>query len=99
MPWWMCPDCTEYYDDRVDIAEIVGGNNASYPVPWQVSVQRYNWQTHLKTHFCGATILDDSTLLSAAHCFDNYNGISDISYHGIFIRAGSVSKTSGGQVS
>ena len=67
-------------------AEIVGGEGAPSPIPWQVSVQSNN------VHFCGATILDKLTLLSAASCFygNSTNGIS--------IRAGSVHKSDGGQV-
>ena len=69
-------------------AEIVGGEDASLPIPWQVSVQNKS------DHFCGATILDKMTLLSAASCFygkfDSTNGMS--------IRAGSVDKSVGGQV-
>ena len=38
---------------------IVGGKNASTPIPWQVHVDRG----------CGGTILDETTILSAAHCF------------------------------
>ena len=68
-------------------SEIVGGENAPSPIPWQVSVQSNN------VHFCGATILDKKTLLSAASCFygkfDSTNGIS--------IKAGSVYKSNGGQ--
>ena len=71
---------------KIDPAEIVGGQDAPSPIPWQVSVQKYN------SHFCGATILDNSTLLSAAHCFQGSNS-------GVSIKAGSVSRTSGGQVS
>ena len=72
---------------RIVPAEIVGGKDAPSPIPWQVSVQSNN------VHFCGATILDKMTLLSAASCFygkfDSTNGIS--------IKAGSV-YTDGGQV-
>ena len=71
---------------RFDIAEIVGGQDAPSPIPWQVSV-RDNGE-----HFCGATILDKTTLLCAAHCFEG----SSIS--GKSIRAGSTQKSSGGQV-
>ena len=74
--------------DRFVTAEIVGGGNAPSSIPWQVSVQSNN------VHFCGATILDKMTLLSAASCFygkfDSTNGMS--------IRAGSVYKSVGGQV-
>ena len=69
-----------------NVDRIVGGQNATSPIPWQVSVQIGYW------HFCGATILDESTLLSAAHCF--YESTAwDKS-----IRAGSVKEGSGGQV-
>ena len=71
---------------RFDIAEIVGGQDAPSPIPWQVSVQSWS------SHFCGATILDESTLLCAAHCF------SSSSTSGKTIRAGSTQRSSGGQV-
>ena len=67
-------------------AKIVGGEDAPSPIPWQVSVRSYN------VHFCGATILDKMTLLSAASCFYG------ISTNKISIRAGSVHKSNGGQV-
>ena len=71
--------------------KIVGGQDAPFPIPWQVSVQVSSF------HFCGATILDASTLLSAAHCFFPLsNGSSEFSYQ---IRAGSLHVDSGGQVS
>ena len=57
---------------------IVGGQDAPSPIPWQVYIEG-----------CGATILDSTTLLSAAHC-------SFII--GEPIRAGSIKKGSGGQV-
>ena len=76
---------------RLNPSEIVGGQPAPSPIPWQVSVQK------LGLHFCGATILDEFTLLSAAHCFDD-DGKSDNSTDGKFIRAGSTKKSSGGQV-
>ena len=63
---------------------IVGGEDAPSPIPWQVAVLSGSFQ------FCGATILDESTLLCAAHC---QVSTSDK------IRAGSVDRKSGGQVS
>ena len=70
---------------------IVGGQDALSPIPWQVSVQVSSFS------FCGATILDASTLLSAAHCFFPLsNGSSEFSYQ---IRAGSIFTDTGGQVS
>merc|ERR1711893_336317 len=41
---------------------IVGGEAAPSMIPWQVALLSGNFQ------FCGATILDASTLLCAAHC-------------------------------
>jgi secreted trypsin-like serine protease len=67
-------------------AEIVGGQDAPLPIPWQVSVRSWS------SHFCGATILDESTLLCAAHCF------SSSSTSGKTIRAGSTQRSNGGQV-
>ena len=72
--------------NRFNISEIVGGQDAPSPIPWQVSVQNFGFP------FCGATILDSSTILSAAHCFEGG------SLNGKTIRAGSTQKSSGGQV-
>merc|ERR1719464_536255 len=42
---------------------IVGGVDAPTMIPWQVSVRSGTFT------FCGATFLDASTILCAAHCF------------------------------
>ena len=72
---------------RFDSLQVVGGQDAPSPIPWQVSVQRQG------SHFCGATILDESTLLCAAHCFyrSPYTSV-------VTIRAGSTQRSDGGQV-
>ena len=63
---------------------IVGGNAAPSPIPWQAALLSSSGG-----QFCGATILDANTLLSAAHCGpDTTNKI----------RVGSTSRSSGGQV-
>ena len=73
-------------DSRIQPAEIVGGQQAPYPIPWQVSVQFFG------NHICGGTILDTYTILSAAHCFDGYG---DSVYNlTIDIRAGSIKRSS-----
>ena len=42
------------------INKIVGGENAPYPIPWQAKV-------HVGGVLCGGTIIDETTILSAAH--------------------------------
>ena len=58
---------------------IIGGEDAPSPIPWQVS----------KKYGCSGTILDSTTVLSAAHCYFKV---------GEWIRAGSLKEGSGGQV-
>ena len=62
---------------------IVGGEAAPSMIPWQVAMLSGSFQ------FCGGTILDSCTILTAAHCEINTGHI---------IRAGSLDKRSGGQV-
>merc|ERR1711935_488075 len=45
---------------------IVGGEAAASPIPWQVSVRQGQSGGG---HFCGGTILDEKTVMCAAHCF------------------------------
>merc|ERR1712156_286512 len=75
--------CAEMPEFMLNADRIVGGEDAPSPIPWQVAVLSGSFQ------FCGATILDESTLLCAAHCQVSTS-------HSI--RAGSVNKKSGGQV-
>ena len=55
---------------------IIGGSFAAGVVPWQVSLREVqsgldmnNKPFESSTHYCGGTILDEKTILSAAHCF------------------------------
>ena len=64
---------------------IIGGSVAPSMIPWQVAVLDGD-----SIQFCGGTILDAFTILSAASC-----NIT-ISHS---IRAGSLIKNTGGQVS
>jgi len=68
-----------------DANRIVGGEAAPSMIPWQVAMLSNGWQ------FCGGTILDACTILSARHCF------TSTSTSGKTIRAGSTNKYSGGQ--
>ena len=70
-----------------DSNKIVGGQDAPSMIPWQVSVIKYGG------HWCGGTVLDAKTVLSAGHCFTKEQSVDSLS-----IRAGSLKKDSGGQV-
>jgi len=55
---------------------VIGGSKAGGVLPWQVSIRRVytGLGADMKPfkmieHFCGGTILDAKTILSAAHCF------------------------------
>lgn len=65
---------------------IVGGQRASSMIPWQVVLQLDG------SHLCGGAILDSCTILTAAHCLG-------FNLHRYSIRAGSLNKWKGGQVS
>jgi len=45
---------------------IVGGKFAPKPIPWQISIRSDSMSGYT---YCGGTILDKNTILSAAHCF------------------------------
>ena len=63
------------FESSKSIYRIVGGDDAPSPIPWQVRVQ-------LGDFLCGGTILDETTILSAANCFYSHPNLS------IFIEAG-----------
>ena len=64
---------------------IVGGEFAPANIPWQAQVhmgENSHYADELgPTHFCGATILDAKTILSAAHCF--FAGPSEINWYNL----------------
>ena len=64
------------------IHAIVGGKEADLPIPWQVAIRHVHYG-----QFCGGTILDSKTILSAAHCFPYGD---DIPADLLYITAGDV---------
>ena len=54
-------------------SRIVGGQKANSMIPWQVSL-RFDCSHHSacpksgRWHYCGGMILDEITILTAAHC-------------------------------
>merc|ERR1712088_186047 len=75
--------CATMPDFMKNADRIVGGEAAPEMIPWQVAMLSGTFQ------FCGGTVLDSCTILTAAHC--NINT-------GHSIRAGSTNKQTGGQV-
>ena len=69
---------------------IIGGKVASAMIPWQVSISTAGWE---KTHFCGGSILDSKTILTARHCFVD-EGKKVLAS----VRAGSKDAWNGGQL-
>ena len=51
---------------------IINGYDAS-PHPWMASIS-YNGKSPLETHFCGGTLIDANTVLTAAHCVADFVG-------------------------
>ena len=63
------------------MARVTNGNDATYPIPWQIVI--FNTITR---GVCGGTIINDLSILTAAHCFDD-DSLKNIASN-IFIRAG-----------
>ena len=51
---------------------IVNGKTAPSPIPWQVHL-RQGSPTGTFGYFCGGTIIDAKTILTAAHCYHGKN--------------------------
>ena len=59
----------EDYNTTLNLERIISGEDVVNHIPWQVSIQAYNAPLNQWDHFCGGTILNQYTILSAAHCF------------------------------
>merc|ERR1712228_438268 len=60
IPSWMLDE---------DNTKIVGGNYADAPIPWQVFLTVvFTTSRGSRSYMCGGTIIDEETILTAAHC-------------------------------
>ena len=48
---------------------ISNGHDAEGPIPWQVGLFEYHWLINYEAFKCGGSIIDEYTILTAAHCF------------------------------
>ena len=68
---------------------IIQGNTAPEPIPWQAHMGQGTSISF--SYFCGGTIIDEKTILTAAHC---YHG-KDLDADGFFISAGAINVRDG----
>merc|ERR1719382_2332235 len=62
IPSWMKSDLAN---------RIINGKTAPSPIPWQVHLRQGSFSVF--SYFCGGTIIDAKTILTAAHCFHGMN--------------------------
>jgi len=65
IPYWLIESMSKTKSGTA--TKIVGGSKAKDPIPWQVHVTIVFRDG--KNDTCGGTILDEETILSAAHCY------------------------------
>ena len=51
---------------------IINGQFVPSPIPWQIRMH-VSFNSVNKNSLCGGTILDEETILTAAHCFFDVN--------------------------
>ncbi|MPC24396.1 Trypsin-1 [Portunus trituberculatus] len=68
-------ECTKTEGNTLPIEpRIVGGTEAErHEFPWVVSLQAYNATKSKYHHICGASIIDEWWIMTAAHCFKTGN--------------------------
>ena len=59
----------EYENYNATLERIISGEDVVNHIPWQVSIQAYKARLNIWENICGGTILNQYTILSAAHCF------------------------------
>jgi len=72
------------FQKKSGFQRIIDGQTPPSPIPWQAHM-RYGSPTGAFTYFCGGTILDAKTILTAAHCYDDVTNADNF-----FIAAGAV---------
>ena len=89
-PRTACPNLPSF---MANFDRIVGGQKAEAPIPWQVSLRVCPTGNCAETvgKYCGGSVLDSKTILSAAHCFQNT--AEDYTTH--FVMAGAVNMFDG----
>jgi len=87
IPSWMKSDLASDPYTR-----IIDGKPAPSPIPWQVHL-RMGSPTGGFAYFCGGTIIDAKTILTAAHCYHGKNLNAD----NFFVTAGIVHVGGAGQ--
>ena len=70
---------------------IIDGETAPSPIPWQISIQ---FRGIDGAHYCGGSVLDSKTIVTAAHCTDK----SAEDYSKWTIRAGDTNKMEGQRI-
>jgi len=72
---------------------IIDGEIPPAPIPWQAQMRQQNWWGFGSFSFCGGTILDATTILTAAHCYYGKN----LNAGNFFIAAGAINDQDGSQ--
>jgi len=84
IPSWMKTAIQQKAAER-GLGRIIQGQTAPEPIPWQAHMRQVSPNGGF-FYFCGGTILDAKTILTAAHC---YYG-ADLTAGNFFIAAGAV---------